>query len=75
MRSVTIYLSDEHDPTTDPKKELDGLKIFGSNYCRTHRTSVMLVRPKDHDVDVVCALSLLRDMIRTIEELASEPEG
>jgi hypothetical protein len=66
MEAITIYLSDRHDPGTNPKQELDGLKIFGSEFCPQHKLGLLLVRPPGGDVDVNCVISALNSMYRKV---------
>lgn len=75
MKSITLWLQDVPPEDGDPKKDLQGKKIFASNFCCKHQTSVIIVRPPGWGVNVECVMELLEDMARKIADKANEPEG
>ena len=72
MRSITRYLQDVPPQDGDQKAELQGKKIFASNYCKEHKMSVILVRPAGEGIDVECAMQLLENMARKIASEANK---
>lgn len=72
MKSITIYLQDLPPQSGDPKKDLQGKKIFASNYCAEHGTAVLVVRPVGEGVDVDCVIDLLSNMASKIADEANK---